>query len=190
VTNSTALFGWLLDDLGFEVSRAAAMVLSDDGQPGPPANHLVNLVTLDRRYLVDVGMGVPKIRRPLPLDGTSRTDESGVAWRTAGSDHPDVDYLVQYREPGRSDWSDRYVFEVTPRELDYFAAPCDYLQTAPESSFTGSPTVTIATDDGHLKLTPETMSAFVEGERREWPVTESECYDVLDRVSGIRYRSN
>jgi N-hydroxyarylamine O-acetyltransferase len=184
------LFGWLLDDLGFEVSRAAAMVLSDDGHPGPPASHLVNLVTLDRRYLVDLGMGVLKIRRPLPLDGTSRTDESGVAWRTAESERPDVDYLAQYREPGRSDWSDRYVFDVTPRELDYFATTCDYLQTAHESSFTGSKTVSIATDDGHLKVTAETMTEFVQGERREWPVTESEWYDALERVFGIRYRTD
>ena len=63
---------------------------------------------------------------------------------------------------------------MTPRDLDYFAATCDYLQTAAESSLTGSPTVSNATDDGHPKLTAERMTEFVAGERREWLVTESE----------------
>jgi N-hydroxyarylamine O-acetyltransferase len=216
------LFGRLLRELGYDPDRVAARVVND-GAARPPANHLSHVVEFDRRYVVDVGIGVPTMRRPTPLDGEVREDAAGVEWRVVESDRPDAAYVSQYRTPGgdagdgQSDdagdgedadeqnsssprsttshedadgWSDRYVFDVTPRGLDYVAATCDYLQTAPESSLTGSPTVSIATDDGHLKVTAETMTEFVEGERHEWPVTESEWYDALDRVFGIRYRSD
>ena len=72
------LFSWLLAELGFQTERLAARVLDDDGRARPPANHHTNAVTLDRRYVVDVGVAVPTIRQPLPLDGSVREDEVGV----------------------------------------------------------------------------------------------------------------
>ena len=82
------LFGWLLAELGFETERLAARVLDDEGRARPPANHHTNVVTLDRRYVVDVGVAIPTIRQPLPLDGEIREDEAGVAWRIVESERP------------------------------------------------------------------------------------------------------
>ncbi|MFB6154418.1 MAG: arylamine N-acetyltransferase [Haloferacaceae archaeon] len=182
------LFGRLLAELGYDVRRVAAMVVSD-GEARPPANHLTHLVSLDRTYVVDVGLGGPPIRRPLPLDGDVRADGAGNEWRVVESDRPDSDYAVEYREPGDGAWEVRYVFGDTPRELSYFEATCEYLQTAPESPFTGDPVVTLATDDGHLKLTPESFTRVAGGETRERKVTEREWYAVLEREFGLRYRS-
>ncbi|MFB6230563.1 MAG: arylamine N-acetyltransferase [Salinibacter sp.] len=72
------LFHSLLDALGYEVQRAAARMMS---ALRVPANHHTNIVTLDRRYVVDVGTGPPTIRTPVPLDGTPQTDAVGTGWR-------------------------------------------------------------------------------------------------------------
>lgn len=182
------LFGWLLDQLGFDVQRVAAMVLGDDGDPSPPANHLSQIVSLDRRYVVDVGLGVPAMRRPLPLDGTPRVDEVGVEWRVAESERPDSDYVTQYRHPGDDAWTDRYVFRDQPRELGYFEATCDYLQTAPESPFTGDPIAILGTDWGHLKLKPDLLVLIEDSEERERTIDPEEYHDLLESEFGVRFR--
>ncbi|WP_439027255.1 arylamine N-acetyltransferase family protein [Haloarchaeobius sp. DT45] len=196
------LFGWLLGELGYDRDRVASMMLSDDGDPSPPANHHTNVVTVDRRrYVVDVGMGIPVLREPLPIDGEELTDEIGVQWRVAESDRPDADYVTQYRKPdanaesdGESDaesdeggWNNRYVFRDVPRKLSFFEATCEYLATAPESTFTGDPVVTIATDDGHRKLTAETVSRSWGAEMEEEAVPTAEWDDVLQAEFGLDY---
>ena len=180
------LFGWLLDELGFDVERRAARVV-DEGEARPPANHLTTLVSLDRPYLVDVGMGTPVMRRPLPLDGTVREDDAGVAWRVAESDRPDADYVSQFRTPDDEAWTDRFVFRDVPRELDYFEATCEFLQSAPESPFTGDPVVSIAVDGGHLKLGPETLTELPHGETAETALAGETWHDALEREFGVRY---
>ena len=182
------LFNWLLTDLGFDADRVAARVLDDDGVGRPPANHHSNVVELDRRYVVDVGMGVPSMRRPTPLDGEVRTDEAGVSWRVVESDRPDETHLTQYRYEPDGEWRDRYLFSDTPRMLTYFEATCDYLQSAPESSFTGDPVVIRPTDDGHRKLAPESLTRYVGNESSEREIGAAEWDDLLEREFGIDYR--
>ena len=164
-----------------------------------PDGSITVAVTLDRRYLVDVGLGAPKLRRPVPLDGEARADEAGVEWRVVESDRPDADYLTQFRYPSRNDdsddrddsgadgWRDRYLFTDVPRELSYFQATCDYLTSAPESLFTGDPFVIVGTDRGYTKLTPGTLLRVVDGEEREEPVDADEWHDVLAREFELRY---
>jgi len=179
------LFGWLLSDLGFESNRLAARVLGDDGTARPPANHHTNVVSLDRRYVVDVGLGVPPMRRPLPLDGTPQTDDTGVAWRIVESDRPDADYLTQVRTPGDDAWTDRYVFRDEPRDLRFFEATCEYLATAPESTFTDHAIVSLATEDGYVKLSGDTLSRTAGGETTERTVPESDGHDELRDIFGL-----
>lgn len=182
------LFGRLLADLGFDAERHAAMVLEADGTARPPANHLVHTVSLDRRYVVDVGVGIPTMRRPTPLDGEVVRDAVGVEWHVAESDRPDSDYVVRVRGSGDDDWTNRYVFRDVPRQPTYFEASCEYLATAPESPFTGDPVATIATERGHAKLTPGTLTRIEDGEEHERSVAEDEYHDVLESIFGVRYR--
>ena len=179
------LFHGLLRAVGFRAERVAACVLDEDGSVGTPANHHTNLVDLDRRYIVDVGLAVPPLRRPLPLDGEVRTDAAGTGWRVVESERPDADYLTQCREPG-GEWTDRYVLRDRPRELSYFRASCDYLSTAPESPFTGDPVVTVATPDGYKKLGRETLTTTSGAETSEREVAEDEWHDVLEAEFGVR----
>lgn len=181
------LFGWLLSELGFDVDRVAACVLDDDGDPRPPANHHALLVAFERPYVVDVGLGLPKMRRPVPLEDHTGSDSVGIAWRTVESDRPDADYVMQTR---RSDgtWSDRYIFTTDSRQLSYFAATCEHLATAPESTFTGDPTVNVGTEGGYKRLTPETFTEVTGGEKRERAVAPETYRDTLESEFSIRFR--
>ena len=181
------LFGWLLEELGFDTERVAARVLDGEGNASPPANHHTNVVTLGERYVVDVGVAIPTIRQPLPLDGGVRTDEAGVSWRVVESDRPDADYCTQFRRRGE-EWQNRYVFRDREVDLAFFRASCEFLATAPESPFTGEPFATIATGEGHLKLKPETLTVREDGEEREEPLDRTEWYDLLETEFGLRPR--
>ena len=179
------LFTWLLRELGFDAERFAARMLGDDGTGRPPANHHTISVEFDRQYLLDVGMGTPPMRRPLPIDGEEVTDETGVTWRVVESERPDAVYLTQYRYPD-GDWNDRYLFTDTPRELSYFQATCDYLESAPESPFTGDPVVSMGTADGYRKLRRDSLVEW-DGQRTERSVEPAEWYDLLGEAFGMRY---
>lgn len=181
------LFHCLLDALGYDVDRVAARVVGDDGDASPPANHHTNIVHLDRRYVADVGMGPPVLREPLPLEGTERTDETGVTWRITESDRPDETYRSEYREPGETAWSVRFVFGEEPRDLRYFAATNDYLQTAPESPFTDHPIVSVATLEGYLKLSEETLTETVGARQSERTVGHNEWRETLTERFGLHY---
>jgi N-hydroxyarylamine O-acetyltransferase len=190
------LFGWLLAELGFEVDRIAAAVLGDDGDPRPPANHHALRVTFAEPSLVDVGLGLPKLREPVPIGGRAGPAAAGVEWATVASDRPDADYVARCRErggapPGDADgwgeWTDRYLFTTTPRELDYFEATCDYLTSAPESPFTGEPSVNVGTERGYKRLTADSLVEVVDGEERERDVEPDEWTDVLGAEFGLSY---
>lgn len=182
------LFGRFLDGLGFDVQRTAARIVSD-GDGLPPANHLTNVVTVGSgRYLVDVGFGVPTLRRPLPIDGETHEDPIGIEWRVVESDRPGMDRRLEYRRPG-DEWDVRHMFTDEHREMCFFAATCRYLATDPDSSFTGDPVVTTATERANLKLTPGTLTRYEGGERTEERIAEDEWHDVLESEFGVRYRS-
>lgn len=179
------LFTSLLDALGFDVHRAAAMVIPDDGEHSTPANHHVAIVSLDRAYVVDVGMGKPQMRRPTPLDGeATRQDGAGVAWRVVETDRPMYDHRVEYRI-GDGDWVARYDFDQTPRGLSYFQATCDYLSTAPESPFTGTTVVGLELDDGSIEMGRGTLTRMEGGEETEREISRAEWYDLLESEFGL-----
>lgn len=183
------LFGWLLTELGFDVDLLAARIDSG-GKLGPPADHLTLLVSLDRQYIVDVGLGLPKLRRPLQLtEHEEHTDAASIDWRRIESDRPDADYEIEYMGPKHSEWERRCIFRTVPREMSYFEATCEYFQLAPESHFQGEPTVIRATEQGHAKLSPDSLTRSSGGERRERSINAEEWYELLEREFGVRYRT-
>lgn len=181
------VYHWLLAELGYTVDRAAARVKNDAGDASP-ASHHTNVVSLGRRYVTDVGTGVPKPRVAVPMDGSVRTDGRGVDWRVTDCDRPDIPYQLEYREPGADAWTRRYVFDDRPRELGFFEATCEYLATAPESPFTGDPVVSIATESGYRELTGGTLTAVGADGRRERDTDPDSLPRVLDEAFGLAVR--
>lgn len=176
------LFHNVLIALGYDVDRCAARVTS---ALRTPANHHVNLVHLKQSYVVDVGTGPPMLRTPLPLDGTNRADEAGVTWRIVESERPDAHYRAEVRRPGRTEWTERYVFTAESRPLSYFRPANEYLQSAPESPFTGSPIVALSTPYGYKKLSADTLLADRGTEREERVVRAEAWAEVLEAELGV-----
>lgn len=180
------LFTSLLSALGFDVHRAAAMILPEEGDPSVPANHHVILATFDAEYVVDVGQGTPRMRQPVPLDGTeTETSETGVAWRVVENDRPQYRLTAELRI-GEQEWNPRFIFDPTPRELSYFAAANTYLSTAPESPFTNNVIVSLDTADGWKDLKRETIEYVGSGDRTERALTPDEWHDVLAEEFGLK----
>jgi N-hydroxyarylamine O-acetyltransferase len=107
-------------------------------------------------------------------------------WRVVPADRPDEDYRVEIREG--DDWEGRYVFRDRAVDLGYFRATNDYLQTAPESPFTGTPHLSIATDQGYVSCDGETLSRVSADEQTEQTLSETEWYDHLASTFGLNLR--
>ncbi|MFW5974048.1 MAG: arylamine N-acetyltransferase family protein [Natrialbaceae archaeon] len=178
------LFCWLLAELGYDARRVAARVLAEDGDPGIPANHHSIVVELDEPYVVDVGLGTPKLRRPIPIRADEPASGPVCDWLVRPSDRPEEDYCLRMRHPDDG-WTGRYVFTEAARSLRYFSAANDYLQAAEDSPFTGDPYLSIATADGYVSCSGRALTTVAGGERTEQTLSEIAWYDHLDRTFGL-----
>ena len=74
------LFAELLRRLGYRVTLLSAGVAQDGGGFGPEYDHLLLLVELDRRWMVDVGFG-ENFKSPLDLDAAGAQVQGPKAYR-------------------------------------------------------------------------------------------------------------
>lgn len=117
----------VLHAMGFEVRRVGGAVGRALRGDAAVDNHLVLIVTLDRPWLVDTGLG-DGFLEPLPL-------EPG-AYRQGFFDYrvtSDGDWWRVHNHPFGG--VDTFDFTLAPRALESFAAKCQDLQTSPESNF-------------------------------------------------------
>lgn len=138
-------FAWLLEQLGFSVSRLSARVVRAVGGFGPEFDHLTLLVHLDEgEYLADVGFGTSSLF-PVSLTGDP-VEETIRPYRIHRTDEG---YLYQSFEEGN--WKDQYVFTLATHPLEAFTGMCQYHQESPESPFVkGTILCTKATADGRI----------------------------------------
>lgn len=167
------LFSWLLRNLGFSVSIVSARVYDTaKDQFGPEFDHLVLLIHLEKTYLADVGFG-DSFRTPIELPNGGVKDVSGryrVFPLASGQDA----YVVQ--EQGKDRWLSEYTFTTYPRELLDFAQMCVYHQTSSESHFTQLTVCTIATDQGRVTLSDNSLTITEGKAKRKMPVPSPEGY--------------
>jgi N-hydroxyarylamine O-acetyltransferase len=141
------LFGWLLEQLGFPVTRVAARPLFDAGGMAPPYAHLALVVELGRRWLVDVGFGFPWALEPLDLD--DRAEQLRDGRRYAVREDGDALVVVELGVPGRNGY--QFTLDAVPAEA--FAAQCREYATSPQSGFVREGPVIRADPDGWAKVT-------------------------------------
>lgn len=141
------LFADLLRRLGYRVTLLSAGVAKDGGGFGPEFDHLLLLVQLDRRWMVDVGFG-ENFKSPLDLDAVGAQRQGSKAYRIQCRDGF---HLLQERN-GAGRWKDSYRFTLTSRELSEFAGMCRYHQTSPDSHFTRNRVCSLATPSGRKTL--------------------------------------
>lgn len=175
------LFAALLTALGFDVVMLSAGVRNPDGLFGPEFDHLALQVSLDKRWLVDVGFG-DSFLEPLRLDEEGEQVQANGAYRIDRDD----DALVLMRREADG-WNAQYRFTLRPRRLEDFSEMCRYHQTSPDSPFTRKRVCTLATDDGRVTLSEKRLIRTVHGlaPSEETFETDEQYEASLNRYFGV-----
>src|SRR5215203_4617911 len=142
------LFAGLLGTLGFDVKMLAAGVANAQGGFGPVFDHMTLMVTLEQRWLADVGFG-DSFLEPLLLDSRVEQVQGTRAFRIV----EDGTYLILERRNQGGDWQAQYRFTLQPYEFSDYEEMCRFHQTSPESHFTKAPLCSLPSENGRITLT-------------------------------------
>lgn len=144
---ANGLFAGLLRALGFNVAMLAAEVANAAGEFGPEFDHLTLLVSLEQRWLVDVGFG-DSFLEPLLLEALGEQVQGGRAYRILSQGA----HLVLMQRDVSEEWKAQYRFTLQTHNYADYAEMCRYHQTSPESHFTKSRICSRATEEGRITL--------------------------------------
>ena len=167
------LFAGLLRALDFEVAMLAAGVAHPTGGFGPDFDHMALLITLDQRWLVDVGFG-ESFLEPLLLDERADQVQGTNSFRIV----EDGAYLVLMRRNVGGEWQPQYRFTLQPYEFADYEEMCHFHQTSPESHFTKNVICSRATGDGRITLSGMKFITTSSAERHEQTLTSRAEYDT------------
>lgn len=175
------LFAALLRTLGYKVGMLSAGV-ADEADFGPDFDHMVLMVSLEQRWLVDVGFG-DSFREPLLLEYGREQDEARRSYKILS----DNGHLTLVRRESNGEWKNQFRFTLTPHEYPDYAAMCHYHQTSPESHFTRGRICTRATTDGRITLSEMRLIATDQfGVKQERLLKDDEEYRrTLKDIFGI-----
>jgi N-hydroxyarylamine O-acetyltransferase len=144
---ANGLFAALLRALGFDVAMLAAEVANAEGEFGPNFDHMALLVSLEQRWLVDVGFG-DSFLEPLRLDHSGEQVQGDRAYRILR----DGPHFVLMQRAGDEEWKAQYRFTLQPYNYADYAEMFRFHQTSPESHFTRSRICSRTTEVGRITL--------------------------------------
>lgn len=174
---ANGLFAALLRALGFDVRMLSAGVANAEGGFGPDFDHMALMVTLERRWLVDVGFGDSFIE-PLLFDEQGEQAQGERAYRIV----PDGAHLILLRRDEGDEWKAQYRFTLQSHAYADYAEMCRYHQTSPQSHFTRSRICSRATEEGRVTLSGmRFITTSEESGRQERILTNEEEYDAILR---------
>lgn len=170
------LFSALLRTLGFQVDRLAASVAYEGGaRYSQNFSHMTLLVTLEDRWLVDVGFG-DSFRQPLRLDEAGEQAQFGRHYRIESENGT---FTMWEQKEGEA-WQPQYRFTAQPYEFPDYAHMCHYHQTSPESRFTQNQICSLATANGRITLSDRCfIRTTLNGERDEREIPDEDEYARL-----------
>ncbi|HEX7313154.1 MAG TPA: arylamine N-acetyltransferase [Pyrinomonadaceae bacterium] len=142
------VFAALLRELGFRVEMLSAAVARRDGGFGPEFDHMALLVTLEERWLADVGFGESFVE-PLLLDERAEQTQGAGTFLIA---EDDGDRLILLRRNEEGTWEPQYRFGLEPHAYADYAEMCRFHQTSPESHFTRGRVCSRLTPEGRVTL--------------------------------------
>jgi N-hydroxyarylamine O-acetyltransferase len=156
------LFAALLRELGFEVEMLSAAVARRGGGFGPEFDHMTLLVTLEERWLADVGFGDSFVE-PLLLDERAEQAQGSRSFRV---EEDGARLVLSLREAGGV-WEPQYRFGLEPHTFEDYAEMCRFHQTSPESHFTRGRVCSRLTAEGRVTLSGSRLITTSGGERIE-----------------------
>jgi N-hydroxyarylamine O-acetyltransferase len=159
---ANGLFAALLREIGFDVAMLSAGVADGEGAFGPDFDHMVLMVSLDQRWLVDVGFG-DSFLYPLLLDERGVQVEGHRAYRIL----PEGAYLILSQRENSHEWKAQYRFTLQPHEYADYDEMCRYHQTSPQSHFTRARICSRATEEGRITLSEMRFITTSGNDRRQ-----------------------
>ncbi len=183
------LFHWLLTQLGFNVDMLSAMVYNNQKEElGPEFDHMTLLVHLDKNYLVDVGFG-DSFRTPVLMPDGEGEDVSGkYKLKSAGENI----FQLWKREneisslPRNGKWKLQYQFTTESRKFSDYETMCAFQQDDLSSHFRTRMLCTIATRDGRITLSNNSLTVTVNGNKSKTEFdSEKEFLLLLKKYFGI-----
>ena len=170
------LFAALLRELGFKVDMLSARVANAQGELGPEFDHMTLLVSLEDRWLADVGFG-DSFLLPLLLDERGEQVQGNVSYQILAEDDG---FSLMQRNPD-DQWRLQYRFTLKPYTFSAYEAMCRYHQTSPESHFTSGRVCTRATPQGRITLRELRLITTTQGQREERSVADELEYEKILR---------
>lgn len=172
------LFAALLRTLGFELEMISAQVANSQGGFGPDFDHMALIVSLDQRWLADVGFG-DSFLEPLLLDDGGIQTQGERDYKIILQD----DYRILMQRDAGGDWKAQYRFTLQPYAYSDYAGMCHFHQTSPDSHFTKGHMCSRATPAGRVTLVGmRLITTSKEGERREVVVESNDDFAQLLRA--------
>ena len=167
------LFAALCQALGFDVSKLSAGVSNGDGTYSPEFDHMTLLVTLEDRWLVDVGFG-DSFREPLLLDSQGEQQQYGRNYKV----HKENDSYIMSQQKDGQEWETQYRFNLRPFQFADYVPRCQYHQTSPESHFQRSRICSLATENGRITLSDmRLITTTLAGSREEKELPSEATYN-------------
>lgn len=178
-----ALFGWLLQELGFKVTRYFARFWRDSDEMPPKRRHQVLQVEAEGQlYLCDVGVGGIVPRQPILMKEQIEQVQGDESYKLIRDDY----YGWVLCEQKRGEW--RWIFSFTEEPQlpkDYMMASF-WCEQAPESIFRKFTIAAIRTCEGRKSLDGRELKVFSQDGVAEVSLqTEAEVHEALRTHFGI-----
>lgn len=170
------LLGWMLEAIGFSLTRVAAGVMRDTLGDDMVGNHLMLIVHLDRDYIADVGLGSGLIE-PVPL-AEGRYRQRHAEFRL---ERLDARWWRFHNQPGVMPPSFDFAPDMTDEAL--LEDRCRWLQADPASPFRQNIVVQRYGPLGLDTLVGRNAMRFAGGEPDVRPIADSAAYAGLLRDS-------
>lgn len=172
-----ALLNFALQSLGFKSSLCLARLMGDDGNILPESVHMVIIVELEKRWLVDVGWGRGFIH-PFCLD----TPTEQFAYRI----EREGDGFIFYHKEKKLH---RFTLDQFP--LDFFETRNRHHQTSPQSLFAQEVACALPTPQGYEMVRGGVYSRKVNQEKTEKNIeSDAEYRFLLQKSFGLHLNVN
>ncbi|MBQ6343513.1 MAG: arylamine N-acetyltransferase [Anaerolineaceae bacterium] len=164
------LFGWLLRELGYEVTDVAARYLRGESSI-PMRRHRVLLVrAVDGTWCCDVGIGEVCPRYPLRLVEGLEQSQFDECYRF--DKDPFLGWVLMDRHHG--EWRQFYSFTEEPQLDVDFIAPTFYCEKHPDSPFFPDEMFSLKTAEGRITLDGNVFKEFRNGNVEVRKLSEGE----------------
>ena len=176
----------LLCDLGFDTKCYLGRFLRGEKEIPVRRHRVVITKCEDKRYVIEVGIGIEAPRAPLLLEEGIEQACSNGTFRFTRDDF--LGWVLN--EKVGDEWKPYYSFtEEEQLDID-FIQPSFYCEKHPASPFNKSPMVAIKTPNGRRAINDRDYKIFEGGEfvHIEENITDARLYEILKTDFGIAWQ--